>query len=186
MLGIVGVLLCSCSASTPTPPTASSPTPAAQPAPAVSTNAEVCAFMSHTPRARPDTRLLWAQVNTGAALEEVLAVGWQPGLFQVEAERLPLQAEQLYNTLPVAAELVRLRPGVDDVVVTFLGTNLKRSYKTVYTLPASVMRSYQDTPEGRNVVQQVMQRNELVNLPAIAGPGELAKVDSDGDLLSQC
>ncbi len=100
---------------------------------------------------------------------------WQPGLFHSEAEKLSLQAGQLYNTLPVAAELVRLRPGVDDVVVTFLGTNLKHSYKTVYTLRASVMRSYQETPEGRNVVQQVIQRNELVDLPAIAGPGELAK-----------
>ncbi len=90
------------------------------------------------------------------------------------------------SALPVAADLVRLRPGVDEIVVTFSGTDLKRSFKTVYTLPASVMRSYQNTPVGRNVVQQVIQRNELVNLPAIAGPGELAKVDSDGDLLSQC
>ncbi|WP_380164660.1 hypothetical protein [Jannaschia sp. R86511] len=158
-------------------------------APDLSTNAAVCGFVSEAPRHQPDTELLWAQVNVGTALEEVLAIGWQPGSFDSEADGDLLRAEQFYKTLPVARQVVLLRPGLDEVSVTFTGTNLEAARKTVFVLPASVVADYEDTPEGRNAVQQnlVQQRLELGGeLPQPLGPNGLEVTDENGSLLPQC
>lgn len=155
----------------------------------LSTNAAVCAFVSETPLHQPDVELLWAQVNVGTALEEVLAIGWHPGTFNLEAEGELLQAEQFYKTLPVARQVVLARPGLDEVSVTFTGTNLEAARKTVFVLPASVVADYEDTPEGRNAVQQnlVQQRLELGGeLPQALGPNGLEVTDENGLLLPQC
>lgn len=152
--------------------------------PDLSTNAAVCAFVSETPKHQPDAELLWAQVNTGAALEEVLAIGWQPGSFNSRTDGELLQAEQLYKTLPAAQEIVRLRPGMDKVSVTFTGTNLDAARKTIFLLPASVVAAYADTPEGRNAVQDNVQ--VLDELPPSSGPNGLEVTDADGSLLPQC
>lgn len=177
------------SAGEPAPIDASAAADASGAAPDLSTNAAVCSFISETPRHQPDTKLLWAQVNVGTALEEVLAIGWQPGSYNLEADGELLQAEQFYKTLPVAREVVLLRPGVDEVSVTFTGTNLEAARKTIFVLPASVVADYVDTPEGRNVVQQslVQQHIDLGgNLPPALGPNGLEVTDGNGSLLPQC
>jgi hypothetical protein len=145
----------------------------------------VCRFVSETPREQSDTELLWAQVNRGgAALEEVLAIGWAPGVFNSEADGEQLRAEQFFNTLPVAQEVVCLRPGVDAVSVAFTGTNLENSVKTTFPLPASVVADYEDTPEGRNTVQGSVE--VTAELPPSSGPNGLEVTDTDGLMRPQC
>jgi hypothetical protein len=180
MVAATLLLLGACGGSEADPEAAASPT-----GPDLSTNAAVCRFVIETPREKSDTELLWAQVNRGgAALEEVLAIGWAPGVFNSEADGDQLRAEQFYNTLPVAQEVVRLRPGIDLVSVAFTGTNLESSFKTTFLLPASVVLDYVDTPEGRNAVQGRVE--VTADLPPSSGPNGLEVTDADGLLRPQC
>lgn len=162
----------------------SAPTTSAPAGPDVSTNEAVCAALAKTPRSQSDTRLLWGQVNSGTALDETLAIGWQPGVYDTEADGDLIRAEQFYATLPLAQDVVRQRPGIDDVSVTFTGTNLDLGFKTVFLLPADVVADYEDTPGGRNAVQEAVE--VLDELPAFAAPNGLEKVDLNGSLVEQC